>query len=53
MPVEEGDDFFRMPSEVIVPVLEAPRGALDPEQFLFVAGKQVEGLLCVLGISRS
>ena len=48
--VEEGDDSFRMPSEVIVSVLEAPRGTLDPEQFLFLATQQIEGLLRVLGI---
>jgi hypothetical protein len=53
MLVEEGENFFRMPSEVVVPVLEAPRGALDPEQFLVLASQQIEGLLSVLRISGS
>jgi hypothetical protein len=48
--VEEGDNFLRMLSEVIVTVLEAPGGALDPEQLLFLAAQQIEGLLRVLGI---
>ena len=43
--VEEGNYFFRMPSEVIVPVLEAPCGALDPEQFLLIARKQIQSFL--------
>src|SRR5262245_21005292 len=52
VPVEEGDDLFRMPSEVVVSVLEASRGALDPEQFLVFACQQVEGLLRVLRVPR-
>jgi hypothetical protein len=53
MLVEEGDDFFGMPSEAIVTVLEAPGGALDPEQFLLFAAEQVEGLLRIFGIPDS
>jgi hypothetical protein len=34
MLIKKGDDLFRMPSEVIVTVLETFRGVLDPEQFL-------------------
>ena len=39
MLVEEGEDFFGMPSEVIVSVLEAAGGALNPEHFLLLAAK--------------
>jgi hypothetical protein len=42
--VEEGDDLFRMTSEIIVGVLEASCGALDPKQLLVLAAEQVEGL---------
>jgi hypothetical protein len=45
MLVKEGDDFFRMPSEVVVTVLETSRGALDAEQFLVLTSQQIEGLL--------
>ena len=51
MPIEERDDLLRMPAEVVVAVLEAPR-ARDLEQLLLVAGEQVEGLLGVHGIAR-
>lgn len=40
-----------MPSEVIVPVLEASRSILDPKQFLVLTSQQIEGLLCVFRIS--
>ena len=48
----EGNDFFGMPPEVVVTVLkrlETSRGVLDPEQFFFLARKQVEGLLRASG----
>jgi hypothetical protein len=48
--VKERENFFRMPSEVIVTILEAPGRALNPNQFLLLAPQQIEGLLCVLGI---
>jgi hypothetical protein len=50
MLVEEGDDFFRMPFEVIVTVPEALLGVLDPQQFL--TSQQIEGFLRVLGVPR-
>ena len=49
MLIEEGNNFFVMLSEVIVTVLEAPGGALDPEQFLPFAAEQIEGSLRVFG----
>ena len=51
MLVEEGEDFFRMPSEVVVTILEASGRALDPEQLLLLAAKQIAGLLGVFRIS--
>ena len=53
MLIEEGDDFFRMSSEVIVTVPEAFLGVLDPQQFLVRASQHIEGFLRVLGVSSS
>jgi hypothetical protein len=50
MLVEEREDFFRMPSEVVVTILEASGRTLDPNQFLLLASQQIEGLLCVLRV---
>jgi len=50
--VEEGDDFPRAPSKVVVAVLKTFRGTLDPKQFLVPAPQQVEGLLRIFWISR-
>jgi hypothetical protein len=50
MLVEEREDFFRMSSEIVVAILEAPGGALDSEQFLFFAAEKIEDLLRVLRI---
>ena len=33
--VEEGDEFVRMPPEVVIAVLKASCSALDPKHFLF------------------
>jgi hypothetical protein len=44
--VEEGDDSFRMTSEVIVTVLEATCGALDPEQFLVLTSQRINLPAC-------
>jgi hypothetical protein len=53
MLVEPRDDLLRVPAEPVVAVLEAARGAVDPEQLLLVAGEQVEGLLSRPAIARS
>jgi hypothetical protein len=37
MPVEECDDSFRVPSEMIVAIPESLCGVFDPEQFLVLA----------------
>jgi dihydrofolate reductase len=47
MLVVEPKPFFRMPSEVVVAILEASGSALDPERFLVLARKEIEGLLCI------
>jgi len=49
--VEEGNDFFRMLSEVFVAVLKTPRGVLDPEQYLFLAPEKVKRLLGIFWIA--
>ena len=50
MLVEERDDTFRIPTEVVVAIPEAFGGVLDPEQFLVLACKKIESLLRVFGI---
>jgi hypothetical protein len=45
LPVEEGEDLFRVSSEIVVPILEAPGHILDPDQFFLFGAKQIESLL--------
>ncbi len=50
MLVEEGKDFLRISSEVVVAILEASRCVFNPDHFLLFGCKQIEGLLRVFRV---
>jgi hypothetical protein len=47
--LKNAPDLLRIPSEVVLSVLEASRGVLNPNQFLLLGSQQIEGLLCLFG----
>lgn len=50
IPIEEGDEFFRVPAEVIVTVLAALGHVFDPDHFSLFGSEHVKGFLRVFTV---